>query len=185
MQYDEPERDWELISAYLSGSMTAFDQLYEQYRLPLFSYLHRLVGNPGEVDDLFQQTWTKALEALPRYRHEQKFPSWLFRIAHNAAMDRFRRHTEHTELDASIEETLADPQPGTLEQLTGYELKQELAVAMTRLSPEQQEVILLRQQQISFKDIAIIQNSNLNTVLGRMHYAVKHLRRQLAHWQER
>ncbi|MFA4943825.1 MAG: sigma-70 family RNA polymerase sigma factor [Lentisphaeria bacterium] len=183
--HELPQNDQALIAEYLAGRPAAFDQLYEKYRLPLYGYLHRLANDPAGVDDLFQQTWLKILEALPRYRDEQRFGAWAFRIAHNAAMDRFRRRgEEHTELTGEVVETVADPAGDTLGRLAEEELKRGVAAAIEQLAPEQKEVLLLRQQGLAFKEIAEVQQTGINTVLGRMHYAVRHLRRRLAGWDD-
>lgn len=181
----EPQADdHDLIQRYLKGDAGAFDELYARYRRPIYGFLcQQLSGKSAHVDDVFQQTWIKAIEALPRYQHSERFLSWLFRIAHNLAIDTHRR-------GAWIDDTadanhLADRQPASAEdepwtQLADSELQATLQKAIASLPDAQREVILLRQQDVPFKDIAVIQGSNLNTVLGRMHYAVNALRRQLA-----
>lgn len=174
--------DSELIKRCREGDTGAFDELYQRCRLPLYSYLNRLVpGRSHVADDLFQQTWVKVLENLDRYSEQQRFVSWLFRIAHNVAVDHLRkelRHemvevTEATAVDESVPWAAMDRQviAAAVEQVTAG------------LAPEQREVLLLRQQGISFREIAEMQQTNINTVLGRMHYAVKHLRRRLAEYR--
>lgn len=182
---DRPETDHGLIAAYAGGDAEAFDRLYARYRLPLYGYLNRLVpGDAATVDDLFQQTWSRVLDALPRYREGQRFLSWCFRIAHNAAMDHYRGvPKEQVELSEEVEAVVPDDQARTAwELLAGEELHAALADGIKRLAAEQREVVLLRQQGLSFQEIADVQRSPLNTVLGRMHYAVRHLRRHLAAW---
>jgi len=179
--------DRELVDAYLAGEASAFDRLYERYRRPLYGYLNQLVSGRGAVvDDLFQQTWIKVLEALPRYREQQKFIGWLFRIAHNLAMDGFRQvGTGQGDGDvalAEIEEVIAHEGLDAGEQLADAELKAALNRVIAELGPEQREVLLLRQQGIPFKEIAGIQKTSINTVLGRMHYAVQKIRRDLQEW---
>lgn len=182
---ERPETDHELIAAYVGGDAAAFDRLYARYRLPLYGYLNRLVhGDAATVDDLFQQTWSRILDALPRYRDEQRFLSWSFRIAHNAAMDHYRGAAKGVvELSDEVAAVVPDEQMRTAwEQLAGDELREALAEGISRLAAEQREVVLLRQQGLSFQEIADVQRSPLNTVLGRMYYAVRHLRRHLAAW---
>lgn len=178
--------DRELIRTYLDGDAAAFDVLYGRYRLPLYGYLNGLLRGQGAlVDDLFQQTWIRALEALGRYREEEKLLAWLLRIAHNLAMDHFRRPVGEREPEPPAAlEALAGPDAhgSPWEQLSDAEFRVALAEAVERLAPEQREVLLLRQQGVSFKEIARMQNSSINTALGRMHYAVQHLRRRLESW---
>jgi len=183
--HDVPESDHDLIAAYLEGDAGAFDRLYERNRLPLYGYLNRLVqADAAAVDDIFQQVWTRILDALPRYHDEQRFLSWCFRIAHNVAMDHYRRVPKaETELTDEMAEALPDGQARTAwERLADDELRNALADGIGRLAPEQRDVVALRQQGLSFQEIADLQRCPLNTVLGRMHYAVRHLRRHLAHF---
>jgi RNA polymerase sigma-70 factor (ECF subfamily) len=175
-----PEQDDQnLIRAYLAGDHASFDPLYERYRRPLYSYLNRMLPNQAAtVDDLFQQAWTKALANLARYQHQQSFYAWLVRIAHNAAIDHFRRqrHTAPLDLDE------LDPPhhgPAPWHQLTDQEFAAALQDAIANLPADQREVLLLRRDGVPFKEIATIQRATLNTVLGRMHYAVQKLRQAL------
>jgi RNA polymerase sigma-70 factor (ECF subfamily) len=179
--------DRELVVAYLQGSADAFDRLYDRYRKPLYGYLSQLVpGRSALADDLFQQTWVKVLDALPRYQEQQKFIGWLFRIAHNLVMDNFRAAgTGQGEGDVAleeIEEVVAAGGMDAAEQVADGELKEALARVIGNLGAEQKEVLLLRQQGIPFKEIAEIQKVSINTVLGRMHYAVQNIRRELREW---
>ena len=179
--------DRELVESYVGGDVRAFDRLYERYRRPLYGYLNQLVpGRAALADDLFQQTWVKVLDALPRYQEQQKFVGWMFRIAHNLAMDNFRgAGTGHGEGDVAleeVEEVVAHEGPDAGEQVADDELKAALAGVIEKLGAEQKEVLLLRQQGIPFKEIAEIQKTSINTVLGRMHYAVQNIRRELREW---
>ena len=175
--------DHELIARYLDGEAPAFEELYRRYRLPLYAFLNELVaGRRAVADDLFQQTWIRALDALPGYRHESRFFPWLVRIAHNLAMDFFRAPAQSRLVEAPEElETIAGPatEPEPWEILADAEFRAALERAIAQLSLEQREVLLLRRQGMPFKEIASLQDTNINTVLGRMHYAVAHLRRQL------
>ncbi len=175
--------DAQLISAYLDGDERAFEQLYSRYRLQLYSYLNRLVaGRPDVVDDLFQQTWMKGIDNLESYRDQQKFLSWLLRIAHNLAMDHFRRgrRFEATEVTERIADEGTAP-PG--ENMDRQAVSEALNEAIAELAEPQREVVELRRQGVSFKEIAAIQETSINTVLGRMHYAVKRMQRRFADWQ--
>lgn len=173
--------DGELIRSYVSGDDSAFDTLYQRYRRQLYAYLNRLLpGQPHLADDMYQQTWGRVLENLPRYTEKQRFLSWAFRIAHNLAVDHFRRdaHIERVEID----ERLAGQTREAWAELDRKDLRAALATAVEQLPPMQREVFLLRQQDIPFKDIAAIQQTGINTVLGRMHYATRSLRKLLRDW---
>jgi RNA polymerase sigma-70 factor (ECF subfamily) len=182
MKHDpgESAKDLRLIRRCQKGDQQAFEELYGRYRLHLYSYLGKLVsGDTHLVDDLFQQTWIRVLDSLPRYEHRQKFISWLFRIAHNLVIDHVRRYAKRELVE--VDERLPDEnQEDAWAGMDRETLLAAVAKATSELSPEQQEVLALRQQGVPFREIAEIQQASINTVLGRMHYAVKHLRRILS-----
>ncbi|MBN2449128.1 MAG: sigma-70 family RNA polymerase sigma factor [Lentisphaeria bacterium] len=170
--------DNEWIEGWLRGDQEAFEALYNRYRLPLYSYLNRMVPGQSQLaDDLFQQVWIRVLENLERYRDKQRFVSWLFRIAHNLVVDHIRRETRNP-MEEVNERTAVD-ESAPWEELDREVLIQAVERASADLPEAQREVLLLRQQGVSFREIAAIQSTGINTVLGRMHYAVKGLRRSL------
>jgi RNA polymerase sigma-70 factor (ECF subfamily) len=174
----EKLEDSDLIALSVKNVPGAFDALYGRYRLPLFSYLNNLLrGRNGVVDDLFQQTWIKAVRNLDKYRERQRFFAWLCSIAHNLTMDFYRspKNADTVEIadDLAVEST-------TPQAVMEYEtLHQRLQEAILLLPPEQQAVVKMRNQGISFKEIAESQRITINTALGRMHYAVLRLRKLL------
>ena len=178
-----------LIQEYLSGDDRAFTALYERYKSLLYSYLNRLLeGDRSCADDLFQQTWIRALDQLGRYEHRQQFSAWLLRIAHNLTIDYFRKRGRRSQYEAcSLDEPdlAIDPAGQEDEPWRGMhreELEKAVSEAIGKLSPDLREVYLLRRENISFREIAGIQNCSINTVLARMQYALKNLRRSLADW---
>ena len=176
-----------LIKNYLQGNQEAFQHLYERYRKPLYGYLNRLLDNSTLVDDLYQKTWMKVISNLGKYRENQKFSAWLFRIAHNTAMDHFRAlgTAKRFTVDESVEpETLADARDNPIQNMDRAELAASVKSALPHLPAAQREVFLLRQEGVSFREIAAIQGASINTVLGRMRYALQKLRQLLSEWQE-
>ncbi len=172
--------DDELITAYLQGDDNAFEGLYERYKRQLYSYLNRLLGGQHAlIDDVFQQTWVKIIDKLPTYCSQQRFVAWAFRIAHNLVMDYYRKAGRQGIVvgDESLQNVEAENQPWS--SMDRRELKEVIDRAMESLSPELREVFLLRQEQISFKEIADIQECSINTALGRMQYAMKRLQQQI------
>ena len=170
--------DEALIRRCLDGDNAAFDALYGRYRLPLFSYLNRLMPKQtSQVEDVFQMTWVKAVRSLPRYTERQRFLPWLCRIAHNLAMDfyRTRAAVPVENLPEMHDERLTPPQ-----SVQRRQLEQALAEAILQLPEEQRDVVLLRRDGIPFKDIAEREGISLNTALGRMHYAVLRLKKLLS-----
>ena len=182
--------DQELIREYLAGSDESFNVLYERYKSLLYGYLNRLLGGDSAcADDLFQQTWIRAVDQLGRYEDRQQFSAWLLRIAHNLAIDHFRKSGRLSQVEVV---SLDEPESGI--EVSGTndepwramhreELEKAIAEAVKKLAPELREVFLLRREDVPFKEIARIQNSPINTVLARMQYALKNLRRQLVEWK--
>ena len=179
MTETENSNDMQLVERCRLGDERAFEQLYARYRLPLFSYLHKLLqGEPSMVDDIFQQVWIKANRNWDKYSDQQRLLAWLCRIAHNAVMDHYRRNrrmptVELTETTDFVNET------STEETVDREAFDDALESAIMELSDEQREVVELRRKGMSFKDIAEKQKTNLNTALCRMHYAVNNLRSKL------
>lgn len=170
--------DSQLITRWRDGDEAAFHRLYERYRRPLYAYLNRLVsGDHALADDLYQQTWVRALDRLDRYQERDRFLSWLFRIAHNLAVDTFRRSGVRKEEE--VPDTLPDDAESTSERIDRDLISKALEDAILSLNAEQREVVELRRNGVPFKEIAQIQDVSINTVLGRMHYAVTHLRTAL------
>ena len=179
-----------LIKEYLSGDDRAFTLLYERYKALLYSYLNRLLdNNRPSADDLFQQTWIKVVDQLPHYEHRQQFSAWLLRIAHNLTIDYFRKCGRQSQYEAGSlddSETAIDPPDKDNEPWRGMhreELEKAVSDAVGKLSPELREVFLLRRENISFREIAVIQKCSINTALARMQYALRNLRKSLADWK--
>ncbi len=171
--------DEELIGRFLHNDTAAFDILYERNHRQLYAYLGRLVpGHADRIDDLFQRTWIKAINTLSTYSHNDRFMSWLLRIAHNLAVDLFRHSSsdmEETLLDGDRDHMEADDNTPWRE-FERKELIELVEAGLATLRPELREVFLLRQDDLSFKEIADIQACSVNTVIARMQYALRGLK---------
>ena len=180
--------DVQLIHAWINGDARAFDMLYDRYKQPLYGYLHNLFrGENANIDDIFQRTWLKVIEHLPKYQDQEKFSAWLMRIAGNLAIDFFRSRKRRSEevYDDRMEAVLpAPPSAAPDAEIRRQELIDATAVAVTELAPEIRQVFLLRKENIPFREIAEIQQCSINTCLARMQYALKSLRRSLAPWMD-
>lgn len=181
---DDKSPDAVLIKRFLDGSEAAFEELYERYRRQLYAFLGNLVGADAECDEVFEETWLKVIDKLPTYRDDGRFSAWLFRVARNIFYDRLRRNRrerENLSLDVDDPPPVAAPVgygPGERADLN--ELERVVYDAVLELPKELRETFLLRQQGVSFKEIAGIQQCSINTSLSRMQYALRALRKALA-----
>jgi len=175
---DEPE-DMALIQRYAAGDEHAFEQLYHRYRKQLYGFLYNMLnGSAVDPDELFEETWIKVIEKLPQYQDQGKFSAWLFRVARNLFIDRIRAEKKREFMLTGDE--LPDVPDWSMRPEKELETRDTLGMieqALSALPAEQREVFLLRQQGLAFKEISAIQNCSLNTVLGRMHYAIGTLRK--------
>ena len=181
MTIDDETPDIALIHAYSLGDDKAFEALYHRYRRQLYGFLRNLSGNPSVADEIFEETWVKVIDKLPSYRDNGKFSAWLFRIGRNLFIDHIRRE-KHLAGALRLDDEEVQEIPGReslepAESASNNDLAQVLTLAVRALPEDQREVFLLRQQDLSFKEIAQIQNCPVNTALGRMQYALKNLRK--------
>lgn len=187
MQDHDPGSDSVLIAKFLGGDTAAFAALINPYRQRLYSYLCRMIGNSEAAKDLFQDALVKVLQALPKYREQQKFSSWLFSIAHNLAMNELQKQKKKSvvigensfsTVEAELFAATADETFSPEELLQKQELKEILESAIAQLPIEQKQILLLREYGgMPFKEIALMLDCPLNTVLGRMRYALLNLRK--------
>lgn len=181
MDMEMKSTDASLVRAYLGGNDRAFEKLYARYERPLFSFILKFVANRQTAEDVFQQTWVKVIKALPKYEERGTFSSWLFGIANNACVDHVRK-VARAKIDdfASNEglDRLPKEQSNQEDQLMAKEKSAWLGEAIESLPEDQKEVVLMRLYgELPFKEIARIVDCPLNTVLGRMHYAVQNLKK--------
>lgn len=170
--------DEDLMKAWAEGSIDAFEALYARYRAPLYRYLLRLAGDETLANDLFQGAWEKVIAARTKRPRGAPFRAWLFRIAHNHAIDGFRRQRPETGLEA---ETLVAPSPGPAQEASGDEQRQSLESAVLGLPADQRDALLLKLEAgLDLDDIARVTGAGKETVKSRLRYAVAKLKQTLA-----
>ena len=157
-----------LVERAKAGDRDALEELYLIHFDRIYSYLHMSVGNRHDAEDLTTQTFLRMLESIKRFRWgKAPFSAWLFRIAHNLAMDHFRAARrlqpadEVPEEENSVEASAEDQAMAKLGQRSMLELVAEL-------SPEQQQVLTL-------KFVFNFSNGEVATILGKTEGAVKSL----------
>jgi RNA polymerase sigma-70 factor (ECF subfamily) len=189
--------DQEIVALARAGSEAAYRELIRRYQRPIFSLLYRMVRDRELAEDLAQETFIKALNAIGSYRPEYKFSSWIFKIANNAAIDHLRRReldtlslegSPHASTPEAIEATalqIGDRGESPLDEVAARELGGEIEAAIGRLRPEYRACILLRHVEgRAYEEIAQILSLPLGTVKTYIHRARHELRRALQHLRE-
>ena len=172
--------DSALMERYRTGDLAAFDMLYRRHKDALYRYLLRLSYRRDAADDVFQEAWSKIVNARDTYRPTAAFRTFLFRIAHNCFIDYLRRNRRH-ELAAATDpdrELSFEPDPETLAEHAL--LRQRLDLALNNLPQEQREAWLLHAEGgLNLDEIADITAVNRETAKSRIRYANRKLREQL------
>jgi RNA polymerase sigma-70 factor (ECF subfamily) len=198
---DAPEwarlTDQEVVLLARSGREAAYRELIRRYERPVFALLFRMVRDRELAEDLSQETFIKALNAIESYRPEFKFSSWIFKIANNAAIDHLRRReldtlsldgSPHAETPEAMQATalqIGARQESPLDTVEAKELGSEIEAAIGRLRPEYRSCILLRHVEgRAYEEIAEILDLPLGTVKTYIHRARNELRVALAHLKE-
>jgi RNA polymerase sigma-70 factor (ECF subfamily) len=198
---DAPEwarlTDQEVVLLARSGREAAYRELIRRYERPVFALLFRMVRDRELAEDLSQETFIKALNAIESYRPEFKFSSWIFKIANNAAIDHQRRReldtlsldgSPHAETPEAMQATalqIGARQESPLDTVEAKELGSEIEEAIGRLRPEYRSCILLRHVEgRAYEEIAEILDLPLGTVKTYIHRARNELRVALAHLKE-
>lgn len=183
--------DEQLVQDARGGSQRAYRELVHRFERPVFNLVARMVRDRTLAEDLTQDAFVKAFSRLDSYQPAQgKFSNWLFKIAHNTAIDHLRRsELDVVPLDSSGPESadlhaiLSNPDASTpLDLAVRGNLADALAAAVERLRPEYREVIALRHQEgLAYEEIAEIAGLPLGTVKTYIHRARKDLAELLAH----
>lgn len=168
-----------LMLAWTGGDAAAFERLYARHRMPLYRFLLRQVRDSSLADELFQDVWQRVIAARAGWKPDAAFRTWLFRIAHNRLGDHWRalRHRPAAPDDAEMR-TARVQDPGTPErELSEFEQRRCVQLAIEALPDEQREVVTLRlEQELSLEEIAAITGVGRETVKSRLRYAMDKLR---------
>ena len=173
-----------LLEDYRAGNRAALAVLFERYRIALYAYISRMTEGRGDADEIFQETWFRAIRHVDGFRAGH-FRAWLYRICHNLMIDRGREGKKWSSLSQPLEGTegetaqdrlpAAGPDPAAL--AAGHDLGRVIDTLLAGLPEAQREVFLLRTKgDLPFREIARLQGVSINTALARMQYAVEKLR---------
>lgn len=188
---DGHEADKELVRQVQEGNKRAFDLLVLKYQRRIMRLLARMINDPAEVEDVAQETFVKAYRALPQFRGDSNFYTWLYRIAINSARNwQAARHRRPYQLNEykneegetfNLEDTLTDNNTPELE-LASREVAQTVHKAIDALAPELRTAIILREMEgLSYEEIAQAMDCPIGTVRSRIFRAREAITKALRH----
>ena len=178
--------DGELVQTAVAGREASFEELVRRYQRPIAAYVYRMVGDYDAALDLTQEVFIKVYNSLARYRSEFKFSTWIYKIAHNAAIDHLRRHAVREQtLTGSVEgerrEVAIESRRLTPEQESERkERRSEIESVVQLLQASYRELIILRHSHdLSYDEIAEVTGLPLGTVKNRLFRAREAMRDHL------
>ena len=185
MKLLKDKSDDQLISLYVEGKNEAFDELLERHKDRIFMYIYHSVKNEDLANDLFQDTFVKAITTIKqgRYVENGHFAAWVSRIAHNLIIDYFRQvkneNLQSTDDDESNILNRKELSQSTIEDdMVASQIHTDVRRLIRTLPASQRQVLVMRYyKNMSFKEIADTTGVSINTALGRMRYAILNMRR--------
>ena len=178
--------DEDLVARSVGGDMESFNQLILRWERPIYALAYRVIGREEDARDVCQETFLRAFRALPGFKGQAKFSSWLYRIALNLCRDwiRRRRRSPLVEMPEGVDPVDLATEQGPVETVEDLVSRKELgdavADAMALLPHEQRTAIILKEYHgMTFQEIADLQNCPLSTVKTRLYQGLNVLRRHL------
>ena len=177
---DLADSDEDLMLRYAAGQAAAFDVLYGRYRVRLLRYLVRLTGQTAVAEELYQDTWSRVIDARARYAPSARFAAWLFRIAHHLAIDHLRKLHPTVNADDVLVGFPGLPEDDPALALDQAEQMERLAALVEALPTEQKAVLLMRAEgDLTLEEIAATVGTGRETIKSRLRYALAKLREGL------
>ncbi|MBP6004459.1 MAG: sigma-70 family RNA polymerase sigma factor [Pyrinomonadaceae bacterium] len=177
--------DGELIVNAVAGRTDGFEELVRRYQRPITSYVYRMLGNHESALDVTQEVFIKVYNSLHKYSSEYKFSTWLYRIAHNAAIDHMRRNSitamsiESENADGTFQLQIESRRPSPEQDHERNEWRNEIDAVVKCLPPSYRDLILLRHSRdLSYDEIAQITGLPLGTVKNRL-FRAREMMRQM------
>jgi RNA polymerase sigma-70 factor (ECF subfamily) len=185
----ETPSDVELVAMAKAGDKDAFGMLVERHESKVFGLCLKMLGNPEDAEDVLQEVFIKAYQALPGFREEARFSTWLYRIAHNACLMRIRKKkletvsldrpldVEEGHIQRDVTDWTTDPRTDVMSE----ELSSVLSQHINELSPDNRIVFVLRDiHGLSTDDTANVLGLSVPAVKSRLHRARLYLRERLS-----
>lgn len=178
--------DAQLLSQYKEGNEEAFEELLNRHKNRVFTTIYVIVKDQYLAEDLMQEVFIKAIRTIKsgKYNEEGKFLPWILRIAHNLAIDQFRKEKRYPTIVMEDGSNIFNSLDFSEESFEDAQIKQDtyslLKSYIKELPDAQREVLVMRHyMQMSFQEIADATDVSINTALGRMRYALINLRKKL------
>lgn len=182
--------DRELVNLYINGDEKAFETLLLRHKEKIYRFVYMKVRDNALAQDIFQDTFIKVVNTLKAgsYNEEGKFLPWAMRIAHNLVIDYFRKankvrlisESSSQRDDFNIFHTLKLDEENAHEGMMREELESQMVDLIEYLPESQRDILKMRIfKEMSFKDIADLEDISINTALGRMRYALINLRKMI------
>ena len=180
---NETLADGELVKTAIAGREASFEELVRRYQRPIAAYVYRMVGDYDAALDLTQEVFIKVYNSLSRYRSEFKFSTWIYKIAHNAAIDHLRRYAVREQAVSSGFDTerrdapVEGRRPTPEQESERKERRSELEMVVELLPRAYRELIVLRHSHdLSYDEIAEVTGLPLGTVKNRLFRAREAMR---------
>lgn len=185
MVHTQSITDDKLVASYAKGNNEAFDILLKRHQDKVFNYIFKIVKNEDIANDIFQDTFVKAIMTIKqgRYTENGKFLAWISRIAHNLIIDYYRQEKSENMQSCDVEDVdilnKKELSEETIEDVIITDQIHSDVKHLVKILPDlQREVLLMRYyKNMSFKEIAEATGVSINTALGRMRYAILNMRR--------
>jgi RNA polymerase sigma factor (sigma-70 family) len=180
-----PKEDHELVMEFVGGNEEAFALLMDRHKNRIFTTIFFIVKDRELAEDIFQETMIKIIRLVQadKYDEKGKFISWAVRIARNLAIDEYRKEKRTPQMLRETEEfdvfnVVGGAEESIEEKIIHEENAHYVQNLIQQIPEKQREVLIMRHYaNMSFKEIADVQGVNINTALGRMRYALIHLRK--------
>ena len=166
-----------IIARARRGDADAFEQLVVAYRDQVFRLALRMCGNEADADEVAQEAFLSAWKALPNFRGDSRFSTWLYQLTSHAAIDLMRREKRQIAAEDITEVSAPDPGPSPQQQAERSETRQAVRDAMGQLSPEYRQIVVLRfLQELSYEEIGVVLKLPPGTVKSRLNRAKAQLK---------
>jgi len=177
--------DRDLVASAVAGHEGGFEELVRRYQRPISAYVYRMVGDYDAALDLTQEIFIKVYGSLARYRSEFKFSTWIYKIAHNCAVDHLRRHNGREQslvggLEGDTYELpIESRRPSPEQESERRERRIEIEGVVRSLPAVYRELIILRHSQdLTYEEIVEVTGLPLGTVKNRLFRAREMMRQQ-------